>query len=72
MYRRADEAACDAIHVLFSHYARLRYCSLLIVSISWLTRAGGDGSVDISLRQGGCERDDKNDFSVPHSVATNA
>jgi hypothetical protein len=45
-------------HVLFSHYARLRYCSPLIVSISWLTRAGGDGSVGISLRQGaGYERE---------------
>ena len=27
-----------------------------------LTRAGGDGSVGISLRQGGCERDDQKRF----------
>ena len=61
--RAGNNVECGSgSHVLFSHYARLRYCSPLIVSISWLTRAGGDGSVGISLRQGGCERDDQKRF----------
>ena len=47
----------DQIARLFSHYARPRYCSPLIVSIGWLTRARGDGQLAYPCAKGaGCER----------------